>query len=469
VPDKRRYPDPICEHANQGNSTHDVPVVLHGSAPQLIALGARPKLAGQLRTVSPEDTIRRAWPIARAYGLTRLTDVTGLDRIGIPTYTAVLPDSDDILSVYNGKGSRRVEAMAGALMETIERHAALHARPELVWFPIRGAPPEAILPKSIYMQLAEDYDEDRPCAWVRGTDLMCGGEALVPAGFAGYLWPEVEDRSPFWSSSSQGLAAGNCLEEAIVQAICEWIERDAWTLAELRSHWLPRARIEMATGGDPGNEFVDDLEAYPSLDLDGVGEPVEGLLCKFRRAGFQPVVRDITSDVGVPVVTASIFEDEVPGFPQAHSGVGCHLDMRAAISRALTEAAQSRAVDIQAVREDIAPPEGDGHAQGTVIHTRRVARIDLRRWLLAPSKARRHWSESSSQATDDVREDLEVLLERLRRVGISRLAVVDLSPPGTDVAVVRVAAPGLEAWAADHGRFGDRAAAFWRSQGAGRG
>lgn len=435
----------------------------------MAAFGARPKLPGQLRTVSPEDTIRRAWPIARAYGLTRLTDVTGLDRIGIPTYTAVLPDSVDILSVYNGKGSRRAEAIAGALMETVERHAALHARPELLWFPVRDAPPEAIPPESIYMQLADDYDEDRVYAWVRGMELMNGGEALVPAGFAGYLWPGVEERSPFRSSSSQGLAAGNCIEEAIVQAICEWIERDAWTLAELRAHWLPRARMEMAAGRDPVDDFVDDLEACPCLDLDGIGQPVEGLLRKFRRAGFHPVVRDVTSDVGVPVVTASIHEDEVPGFPQAHSGVGCHLDMRAAISRALTEAAQSRAVDIQAVREDIAPPQGDGHVQGTAIHTRRVARIDRRRWLLAPSRGRRHWSESQSHATDDVRQDLELLLERLRQIGIRRLAAVDLSPPGSDIAVVRVAAPGLEAWAADHGRFGQRAAAYWRSLGAAHG
>lgn len=407
--------------------------------------------------------------MARRFGLTRITDVTGLDRIGIPTFTAVLPDSDDILSVYNGKGARRSDAIAGALMETIERQAALHARPAVEWFPLADAPSPAIAPESILMKLAADYDPARAYGWVRGTCVSTGEDIWVPAGFAGYLWPETEDRSPYFSSSSQGLAAGNCMEEAIAQAICEWIERDAWTLAELRSHWWPRACLERTSGSDPGTDFLDDFEVYPCLDLAGIGEPVEGLLRKLRRAGFEPVVRDITSDVGVPVVVASIHEDQVPGFPQAHTGVGCHLDIRAAISRALTEAAQSRAVDIQAVREDIAPSEGDGHAQGIVIHTRRIASIDHRRWLIAPSTSRRPWRDCPMDATPDAAEDLQVLVERLRAVGIARVAAVDLSPPDSGLAVARVAIPGLEAWAADHGRFGERAAAFWRKLGAAHG
>lgn len=299
-------------------------------------------------------------------------------------------------------------------------------------------------------------------AWVEGFDARTGLPVFVPAGFAGYLWPDDDCLAPFDASTSQGLAAGNCIEEAIAQAICEWIERDAWTLAELRSHWWPRAAIESRTSTDPKDDFTDDLEAYPCLDLAGAGEEVEGLMDKLRRAGFAPVVRDITSDLGVPVAVATIAEDEVPRFPQAHSGVGCHPDIRVAIARALTEAAQSRAVDIQAVREDIAPAVGDGHAQGIVIHTRRVSRIDRRRWLLAESRTKRRWQDCPSASTPDVGDDLELLLNALARAGIRRIGVVDYSP-SPEVAVVRVAIPGLEAWAADHGRFGERAAAFWRS------
>jgi ribosomal protein S12 methylthiotransferase accessory factor len=406
-------------------------------------------------------------PVAKRFGLTRIACVTGLDRIGIPTYSAIVPDSDDVLSVYNGKGLTREDAIAGALMESIERQAALRARPPITWATTADAGASAVAPESIRMQLAEIPSPQATYAWVEGFDARTCASLLVPAGFAGYLWEAT--LPPFRASTSQGLAAGNCMEEAIAQAICEWIERDAWTLAELRSHWWPRARIEMLRGRDPVDAFTDDLEAYPCLDLAGIGDPVESLMEKFRRAGFSPTVRDITSDIGVPVVVASIFEDEVPGFPQAHSGVGCHLDIRVAVARALTEAAQSRAVDIQAVREDIAPHLGNGNPRATPIHTRRVASIDHRRWLIAPSKNRRRWQDCPSTETPDVGEDLQLLLEALRRVGADRVAVVDFSPRDSGLAVVRVAIPGLEAWAADHGRFGDRAASFWRGLGAARG
>src|ERR1700683_2777150 len=79
------------------------------------------------RAAAVEDTLARANRVARSFGVTRLANITGLDRLGIPVYTAVVPKSDDPISVYNGKGTRPVEARAGALMEAIERQTALRA------------------------------------------------------------------------------------------------------------------------------------------------------------------------------------------------------------------------------------------------------------------------------------------------------------------------------------------------------
>lgn len=63
--------------------------------------GSLRKLPGSQRTVSAEETLARALPVAKALGVTRLTDITGLDRVGIPTWSAIVPRSDDLLSVYN--------------------------------------------------------------------------------------------------------------------------------------------------------------------------------------------------------------------------------------------------------------------------------------------------------------------------------------------------------------------------------
>jgi ribosomal protein S12 methylthiotransferase accessory factor len=348
-------------------------------------------------------------------------------------------------------------------METIERQSTLAARPPLVTASVAELCGRSSIvdPSTIVSRLADGYADTRRYEWVDGFDLLTGGSTLVPAGIAGYRWRHLAHGTPMRRTTTHGLAAGNCLEEAIAQALCELVERDAWTLAELACHWRPRAALECALGYDPCLDFEDDVDRCPCIDLDGIGDPVDTLLARLRRAGLDPVVRDISSDLGIPVVVAAIAEDDVPAFPQAHMGVGAHPDLRVAAARALTEAAQSRAADIQGVREDLAPADGD--ASGVVIHTRRVRFIDRRRWLHRRSAQVRHWRDIEQHHCTDVLGDIELVLERLQRAGIDQLVVVDFSPRDTGLFVVRVLAPRLEMWIADHGRFGERAAEHWRT------
>lgn len=395
--------------------------------------------------------------------MTRLADITGLDRVGIPTYSAVVPKSADFLSVYNGKGAFREDAKAGALMEAVERQVTLNARPAVIagsYAEVSSAT-AAIDPASVYQRLKPDYRPDRPIEWVEGQDLLSGSPVLVPAKLAGYLWRHLRYPGPFRCSNSHGLASGNCLEEAVSHALCEWIERDSWTMAELKSHWLPWARTEAAHGLAAAGSGWDDLESYPCLDLNSIGERAAGLLRRFQKAGLPVLVRDITSDLRIPAILAAAAEDNVPGFPQAHFGLGTHPDIRTAVSRALSELAQSRCVDIQGVREDIAQPAGD--ATGVTIHTRRVARIDRRSWINAPSSSMRSWRDVPTCWNADILDDIRLMLERIRSVGVHQVVLVNLSLPDEGVYVARVIVPGLESWAVDHGRIGWRATKFWKS------
>ncbi len=85
-----------------------------------------PKYAshGVVRTISPAETIRRVAPLMPIVGVTRVADVTGLDRVGIPNFTTVRPrERGEGISYYNGKGSTRLAAKAGAMMEAIERYS----------------------------------------------------------------------------------------------------------------------------------------------------------------------------------------------------------------------------------------------------------------------------------------------------------------------------------------------------------
>ncbi len=100
--------------------------------------------------------------------------------------------------------------------------------------------------------------------------------------------------------------------------LCELVERDAWTFAELTSQWIPWAKREALLGPTrPGLAGIPD--ACPRIDLSGADEPIAAMLEKFAR-NVHPIVRDMTSEFAVPCVIASVADDAIPDFPQAHSG-----------------------------------------------------------------------------------------------------------------------------------------------------
>src|SRR5579863_7358634 len=74
---------------------------------------------GTHRSAAPAETLARVRPHAARMGITRLGNVTGLDRIGIPVAIAVRPNSRSV-SVSQGKGLDLAHAMASALMESVE-------------------------------------------------------------------------------------------------------------------------------------------------------------------------------------------------------------------------------------------------------------------------------------------------------------------------------------------------------------
>src|SRR3954454_14847593 len=71
------------------------------------------------RVGSPAETLGRGGPLMARMGITRLGNITGLDRIGIPVAVAVRPNSRSV-SVSQGKGFELSQALASALMEAIE-------------------------------------------------------------------------------------------------------------------------------------------------------------------------------------------------------------------------------------------------------------------------------------------------------------------------------------------------------------
>jgi ribosomal protein S12 methylthiotransferase accessory factor len=415
------------------------------------------KVIGTQRTVAPEETFGRVFAEACSLGMTRLGDITGMDRLGVPTYCAIVPKSRDIISVYTGKGLDRIEAKVGALMEAIERQTALRAQLPIVIGSVKDLrrDHEVLNPSEAMLELLPDYSEACEYSWVFGYELLSQSDVLVPAELAGYHWANTLP-GPFASlSSTNGLASGNVIEEAICQALCELIERDAWTLADIGAHLIPwtRRRLVQPKAADSSE---DDFEMFQSLELEN-----DRVLEHFVSAGLQPVVHDITSDIGIPTVFVAVLDEAFPDFPMIHAGLGTHPNAHVAVRRALTEAAQSRCVDIQGVREDLCPPD----AEQTIFnaHTRRISEVNRKIWTINHSRVRKSILALPSAAYDDVQEDLDHILSKLKLRGINQVIVVDLTTYGAPCSVVRVIVPGLETWSVNHVKLGRRAEDFWRT------
>lgn len=414
------------------------------------------KRDGIERIVSAAETIQKVTVIAESLGVTRLADITGLDRIGIPVYSSVVPKSHDSLSVYNGKGARPVDAKAGALMEAVERQTTLRARPRWIEasFADLNQQGRVLDPKTVNQKLNDDYSDCRTYSWIEGKDFFTGEPWWVPAKLAGYLWDDVPHPSCFEINDTNGLASGNCQQEAICHALCELAERDTWTLAELGAHHLPRERRSLACGV-ASKDGPDDLEMFPCVEI-GSNE----LLDKFQAVDLFPVIRDLTSELGIPAIFASVADEHITNFPMAHSGLGAHPDVNVALRRALSELAQSRCVDIQGVREDILPPNASSDFFS--LHTRRISAVDRNSWYLGAGKRKRPLEQIPSHSFDSLEADIEFVVNRFLANGLDRIIVVDFTPDETTYSVVRVIVPGIELWATDHGRLGPRAIAFWK-------
>ena len=173
--------------------------------------------------------------------------------------------------------------------------------------------------------LPEGAETDRLMSWCEGYDIANDERVLVPA-YAVFHPVPPRHRGTF-RTSTNGLASGNTIEEAIFHALSEVIERDAWSL------------VEATRDTGPAVVNIDDPVI---LDMQK----------KFADAQVEVTVRDITSDIGIPTM-AAVADDVLLKDPSLLTiGIGTHTSARIAVMRALTEVAQSRLTQIHGARED---------------------------------------------------------------------------------------------------------------------
>jgi ribosomal protein S12 methylthiotransferase accessory factor len=416
-----------------------------------ILLRSQKKLTGKLSSrIKPvEETIKTILPVSSNIGITRLADITNMDILGIPNFSAVLPGTEDYIWVYSGKGPTRMDAKASALMESIERYSSLPSgnRNKM----IQGSYKEVskvskiLHPSNVVEPMILEYDDEMIMDFLSGYDLVNNDRILIPAPLALFRYsPKPPAINPFAYHHTNGLASGNVLEEAICHSLCELIERDATSLAELNASALPYNFLRTMTkylsdNGleiDPvdGTEFVDDDSKYPDVDISNIDfKPISNLVKKFNDAKIPLIIKDITSPIGVPTFNASSIEWITEDYGYLAEGHGTHPDARIALLRAITEVSQTRAANIQGARDDLRKISyGNSNSD------------EKKTWQFMKSKNTIQFSEIKSFIHDDILDDINFILSRLVSNGLKQVIVVDLTNPQIMIPVVRTIVPGLE-------------------------
>ena len=387
---------------------------------------------GTHRVIAPKKTVEINEDKLKTVGITRVADITDLDRIGMPVFTAIRPTAEDgAISIYDGKGISKDHAKASAMMEGFERYSAekqenddtIFATPNEI-----GEKGDYIEPKSLNLpQKFEKADlGDTKFEWNLAHDIITGNDYYVLSNAVFHPYNHDSDVESLFKSNTNGLASGNVLEEAILHGIFEVIERDAWSIFEL-TH-----------------------KNYSQINIDSIeSELIKEIIDKFESQGIKIKLMDFTADINIPTIAASADDTVTRDAGLLTLGIGTHLDPEVAILRALTEVAQSRATQINGAREDTVRADFAREAG-----YERMKRIN--KYYFRQEEEQINLSDIENKSTNSIDEDIDIVKEELIANDIKHVLYTNLTRPEVDVSVVRVIIPEMEVYAIDPSRAGYR-------------
>ena len=411
-------------------------------APVPVELGAGGKLvmtSGGYRSVSPAATVANF-----RKNVSPLTGVVSrLERID-----ADLPMNTNYLATHNfswlpqtvdelrrglssgsfGKGSTAEQGEASALMEAIERYSGIFQGDEIrVTRRFTDfAPGEAILPNDVLLfsdaqfqrdqsQTADQpeapatqppFDKSAEIEWSPVWSLRDERFKYLPTSI---LYFSYRDHAgDLASADSNGCAAGNTIEEAIVQGFLELVERDSYAI-----WWYNRLQRQEVDLSQFDDFYVRDLQV------------------QLAETGRRLWVLDITTDLGIPSFVALAHWTE-NSQEQVEFGSGAHFDARIAALRAMTELNQFLSIGLM----------GGRHAETSSHEGSSPFRLQDHPYLMPSGKPVVRPDFRSKFGHLDKREQVVACVRVAKREGLDFL-VLDQTRPDIEVPVARVIVPGL--------------------------
>jgi ribosomal protein S12 methylthiotransferase accessory factor len=363
---------------------------------------------GTHRSRSPEETRAAVEPLMTEIGVTEIIDVTPLDRLGIPVFSAVRPGAArGAVRVHAGKGKEPIHARVSAMMEALERYCAEYRgdRMEYATYEEIG-PGRAMHPEDLL--LPRKLEQGEKVHWTPAWDILNDEEVYVPSNAVFHPYDSLGMAVPLFRSDSNGLASGNVIEEAILHALFEVIERDALSIAD-QEHDLGR-RLTIGT----------ECAAREILD-------------RFEENGIDIHLWLLAGKTGIPTVAAAADDTVTKDPAMLVIGSGTHTSPEIAALRALTEVAQSRGSYLQGGRID---PQREMIIRKAGYE--RLKRINRMWFADADAVDIRDVPDLSTRRFD---LDIGRVLEEVSPY-TDRVCVCDLSR--TPVPVVRAIIPGFE-------------------------
>jgi ribosomal protein S12 methylthiotransferase accessory factor len=392
--------------------------------------------SGGYRTVSPKATVDRF----RKHVSPLTGVVSRLERI-----EADLPLNTNYLARHNfsppastldelraglsggsfGKGSTAEQGEASALMEAIERYSGIFQGDEIrvtrrfTDFPAG----DAILPNDVLLysdtQLRDEmsmtdpneassmlspFDRSAEIEWSPVWSLRDGRFKYLPTTILYFFY-----RGPGQiDADSNGCAAGNTLEEAIVQGFLELVERDAYAIWWYNR--LRRAEVDFSRFDD---SYVRDLQGQ-------LGE-----------SGRRLWVLDVTNDLGVPSFVAMLHWMQ-GAQENIEFGSGAHFDASIALLRALTELNQFLSIGLM----------GGGSGEKSSLDGTTPLRLRDHPYVTPNGKPAVQPDFAAKFGRLDPRAQVEACVRLAKRKGFDFL-VLNQTRPDIDVPVARVIVPGM--------------------------
>jgi ribosomal protein S12 methylthiotransferase accessory factor len=443
---------PICGLSKSQNSAKPLPLILGSRKKTFTAEGGH-------RCSSPEATLSKYQhhisPIAGVIReLQKLPD--RLD--GFHNYVAkhhFISMFDDLRGLAQniggrsgGKGRTDIQARVSGFGEAIERYSGVFQGDEIrikssyQQLGDRAIHPNACMNfsqsqysdrqnwnascQSFSQRVPEPFDESNEIEWTPVWSLTQQEFKYLPTAYCYFGYPKPE-KPDCWADTN-GCAAGNTLEEAILQGFMELVERDSVAL-----WWYNRIQ-------------------RPEVDLDSFDEPYFRSLQESYQSIYRDLwVLDLTSDLNIPTFVAVSrcgdrdSEDILLGF-------GSHFDAKIAVSRALTEINQILGV--------VLPTNADGKtqyassAEPLALNWWQTATLQNQPYLVPDkSSSAKVYSDYAQNWSDDLLEDIKRCQQIVEQKGMEML-VLDQTRPDIGLKVVKVIVPGMR-----H---------FWKRLGAGR-